>query len=134
MFWTLALLCCAALVYFRRARRRSRIPSVPGIPLLQLKSSSRFVEQAELWAVEHGKTGLFTFSLLGRRHVVCCDYESIMQVMALRPHRVTRAHSVNAAVRSAGDGLFSGDCEIKYKYAPASPDDPCNISGLPDWA
>jgi hypothetical protein len=51
MFWTLALLCCAALVYFRRARRRSRIPSVPGIPLLQLKSSSRFVEQAELWAV-----------------------------------------------------------------------------------
>ena len=47
MFWTLALLCCAALVYFRRARRRSRIPSVPGIPLLQLKSSSRFVVLSE---------------------------------------------------------------------------------------
>ena len=53
------------------------------------------------------------------------------------PSRRRRAHiHINNLLTNygAGDGLFSGDCEIKYKYAPASPDDPCNISGLPDWA
>ena len=34
-----------------------------------------------------------------------------------------------------GDGgLFSGECKLSYAYAPASPLDPCNISGLPDDA
>ena len=31
-------------------------------------------------------------------------------------------------------GLFAGDCHLAWSYAPQSPDDPCNISGIPPWA
>ena len=28
-------------------------------------------------------------------------------------------------------GLFNGDCKLAWSYAPESPGDPCNISGIP---
>ena len=28
-------------------------------------------------------------------------------------------------------GLFNGDCKLQWAYAPQSPGDPCNLSGIP---
>jgi proton-coupled amino acid transporter len=41
--------------------------------------------------------------------------------------------SLSELIDGAG-GVFSGVCEIQYAYAPHSPNDPCNISGIPPWA
>ena len=30
-------------------------------------------------------------------------------------------------------GLFTGECKLHYAYSPASPLDPCNVSGLPPF-
>ena len=44
--------------------------------------------------------------------------------------------SLGDLVGSVGDaGLFApGKCKLSYAYSPASPSDPCNISGIPTWA
>ena len=35
------------------------------------------------------------------------------------------------SVLSEHGGLFNGECKLSYAYAPQSPHDPCNASGIP---
>ena len=46
---------------------------------------------------------------------------------------VTFAHLERSAARQ-GTLFAPGKCKLSYAYSPASPSDPCNISGIPTWA
>ena len=39
--------------------------------------------------------------------------------------------SLSELLGSSGGGLFDGECQLSYAYSPTSPQDPCNISGIP---
>ena len=36
-----------------------------------------------------------------------------------------------AELAESSAGVFAGDCKLQWSFAPLSPDDPCNASGLP---
>ena len=54
---------------------------------------------------------------------------SLGLVMMVAGFGSSMAELIGAA--GAAGGLFAGECKLQYSYSPASPLDPCNVSGLP---
>mmetsp|Transcript_21732 Transcript_21732/g.32982 ORF Transcript_21732/g.32982 Transcript_21732/m.32982 type:complete len:512 (+) Transcript_21732:45-1580(+) len=91
-------------------------PVVPGgLPflgqVLALANTDKFLSVLTKWAEEMGQgNGIYEFFIFGKRWIVLCNAETIMEVMKLRPYKMRRATMIEKAIDSLGfGGVFSAE-------------------------
>ncbi|CAE7240223.1 Cyp4d1 [Symbiodinium sp. CCMP2456] len=88
-----------------------RFRVVPGVWLLgvlpQLGPGGKdTAKKLDEFSEIHGDEGVFEMNLAGSRLVVCCSWEAISSVLALRPFKVTKPGSLASAAHGVVEGVF----------------------------
>mmetsp|Transcript_8090 Transcript_8090/g.21409 ORF Transcript_8090/g.21409 Transcript_8090/m.21409 type:complete len:622 (+) Transcript_8090:343-2208(+) len=97
-------------------QRGTAIPVVPGVPLFgnlfQLGSIESVHETLIEWSERYGaEAGAYEFRVLGKRFVVLCSEDTILEVFRHRPFDVVRSEKVKEVVALIAPGVFSSDGE-----------------------
>lgn len=101
-----------ALIVSSLSKRRHKYPIAPsGLPLighvLQLSDSDKFLAVLTKWADQVGKDGVYEFSLFGRRYIVMCTSDTVMEAMRLRPYKLRRASMMAKTIEHPSIGIYS---------------------------
>lgn len=103
-------------VFLVTRQKPKRWPVAPGgLPflghVLYFANTDNFLSVLLKWAGQiGGKNGIYEYSIFGRRWIVLCNAETIMEVMKHRPYKVRRASMIEKAIDSMGfGGVFSAE-------------------------